>query len=54
MNENYMISNFSDDNMLKNVNEKNHLISKLENDMNEYKEKLKLLENKLSPVKKNL
>jgi chromosome segregation ATPase len=49
-----MSNNFSDDNLIKSVNEKNHLISKLENDMNEYKEKLKLLENKLSPDEKNL
>ncbi len=54
INNNYMINNFSDDNIFKNVNEKNHLISKLENDMNKYKEKLKLLENKLSPDEKNL
>jgi nucleoside diphosphate kinase len=54
INDNYMSNNFSDDNLIKSVNEKNHLISKLENDMNEYKEKLKLLENKLSPDEKNL
>ena len=54
MNENYIISNITNEALLKSVNEKNDRISRLESDMNEYKEKLDLLENKLTPDEKNL
>ena len=54
MNENYIISNITNEALLKSVNEKNDRISRLESDMNEYKEKLDLLENRLTPDEKNL
>jgi hypothetical protein len=52
--ENHIIDNITNEALLKSVNEKNSRIIRLESDVKEYKEKLKLFESQLTPDEKNL
>ena len=54
MSENSIIDNITNEALLKSVNEKNSRIIRLESDVKEYKEKLKLFESQLTPDEKNL
>ena len=54
MNENYKINNITNEALLKSVSEKNEKISRLESDLKEYKEKIDIFENNLTPDEKNL
>ena len=54
MNENDKINNITNEALLKSVSEKNEKISRLESDLKEFKEKIELFENNLTPDEKNL
>ena len=54
MNENYILSNITNEALLKSISEKNERIARLESDVKEYKEKLDLFEKQLTPDEKNL
>lgn len=54
MNENFILSNITNEALLKSISEKNDRIARLESDVKEYKEKLDLFEKQLTPDEKNL